>query len=148
MEATELLSKAREAFMKDYAQTPEKAGFSVVRCWNNEVVFAKDEQVFTALQKSQKLIKIGLNTLLLIVAIWVITSIFSLILLDTITIDKFPFWTIMVGLLIFFVICTVIQLRCNKWEAVYLKEGCHLIYNGKKFYAIKNEDINPHTAFF
>ena len=148
MESAELLSNAREAFIKNYAQTPEKAGFSVVRCWNNEVVFAKDEQVFTALQKSQKLIKIGLNSFLFIVALWIIMSIISIILLDTMTIDKFPFWTILVGLLICFGICIIIQLKCNKWEAVYLKDGCHLIYNGKRFYAIKNDDINPHAAFF
>jgi len=148
MEATELLSKAREAFIKDYAKTPEESGFSVIKCWNNEIVFAKDEQVFTALQKSQKLIKLGLNFFLVILAIWVIGLFLSIALFDTILIDKFPFWTILIVLLIFFGICTVIQLKCNKWEEIYLKDDSHLIYNGKKFYAIKNEDINPHTAFF
>ena len=148
METNELLEQARSSFFKEYAQTPEEAGFSVIKCWNKEVVFAKNEQVFTALQKSQKLIKQGLNAFLVIIILWVAGFSLSLALADTFSLGKFPLWIVLVGMLIFFVLCAGIQLKCNQWEAVYIKEGCHLIYNGKRFYAIKDEPVNSHTAFF
>lgn len=149
MEQNKLLEQAREAFYKEYAQTPEDAGFPVVRCWNNEVVFAKNEQVFTALQQGRKLIKTGLGIFLIIILIWVIGLVLSIAFSGTIFLNNLPSWVILIGFLIFFVICTGIQIKCNAYENIYLKEGCHLIYNGKKFYTVKQDDtINAHKLFF
>lgn len=148
MKTNELLEQARSSFFKEYAKTPEEAGFSVVRYWNKGVVFAKNEQVFSALQKSQKLIKKGLDAFLVIIILWIGGFSLSLALSDTFSLGEFPLLIVLIGMVIFFILCAGIQLKCNQWEAVYLKEGCHLIYNGKKFYTIQNESLNPHAAFF
>ena len=150
METNELLQHAREAFIKEFAQTPEELGYLEANVYKSKVMFSKSKEIFEAFSNAQDLIRKSINQFIGLLIL--IISLTVVILLTGVS-NHLALMHGAVGTVIAICLFTaVINYRryhkCNSWEALYQKEGNSLMYDGKIFYALHPQPVHPETAFF
>ena len=150
MEQNKLLAQAREAFIETFAHTPEEKGYMFANVYNNDVIFTTSKDVFDAFVNTQALIRKVISQLLGLAFLMVLFM--AVMIYGGGTHNKILAYISVAAIIIICIIAIITNYsrvrQGSKWEAMYMKKGNLLIFNGQIFYEPNLNPVYPETAFF